>query len=54
MLINKSIILKQTFVIEALEQMESPDAKGLLEQVGKSWFLPADLKEAAKAAAAKK
>ncbi len=51
---NKSIISKQKFVIEALEQMESPDAKGLLEQVGKSWFLPADLKEAANAAAAKK
>ena len=47
---SKAIVSRQLLAVKSLSKMDSPDAKPALEQCAKRWFLPSDVKSAAKSA----
>ena len=47
---SKAIVSRQMLAVTALSKMDSPDAQPALEQCAKRWFLPSDVKSAAKTA----
>ena len=51
---NKKITSRQEFAVRCLSLMESPDAKPTLEKSVKRWFLPSNVKTAAKEAIQRK
>ena len=45
---NKTVSIKQEIVVRVLGTLDNPDAQNILVEASKSWFLPSDIKEAAK------
>ena len=51
---NKTITTKQSLVVQVLTTLDNPNAQNILAEASKSWFLPNDIKELAKANIKKK
>jgi hypothetical protein len=51
---NKTVLTKQEIVVRVLGTLDNPDAQNILVEASKSWFLPSDIKEAAKVSIKKK